>query len=127
MDIHAKMQEYRASGATDPLNIWHGREIKWRAFGLTKGMKQAEVDSIQEATLQYNMDVPDPSRPGLQRLEILLKNDDDIFRLYPGAPPYIQNLCVCRSHVFLAHAHLKNLHLAFARVKISPTTRNHRS
>ena len=86
MDIRAKMQGYRASGATDPLNVWHGREIDWRAFGLTKGMTQAEVDSIQEATLQYNMDVRDPNRQGLQRLEILLKNDVAIFRLYPGAP-----------------------------------------
>ena len=84
MDIRAKMQEYRVSQVTDPLDL-HGSDIDWRAFGSSRGMTQAELETIAEATLEYNKNVRDPNRPGLQRLEIVLKSDDTIFRLYPGA------------------------------------------
>ena len=85
--IRARMQEYRTSGSRDPIDLMDGREeIDWQAFGLDRGMTQAEVDSIHTARLEYNFNVRDPNRAGMQRLEIKLFNDDVIFRLYPGAP-----------------------------------------
>ena len=85
MDVRSKMDEYRASGQTEPLDIMDSQWLDWRNWARQKQMTPGEIASIETATLAYNRDVRDPNRSSFQRLEIKLSSRDTIFRLYPGA------------------------------------------
>ena len=106
--IRAVMDQYRASGGTVPLDLWNGQQIDWRGFATKNGVTDAELAVVTAAELKYNVGVPDPNRPGFQRLEILLTcaNEQRLIRLYPGACDAKQCMrAKIQQHTYGIHTH----------------------
>ena len=86
--------QFRQSGRIEPLDLTDRSLFDWLTWLVNSWstyLPQVVGPGVTAAILAYNVEIEDPNRQDLRRLELaLLRVDDSRVKLYPGANPVVE-------------------------------------